>query len=58
MPVAIPGFRYERVAVSDGVRLNTAIGGAWAAASCCCTASRKLISSGGMSPPRCPPSTP
>lgn len=28
MPVAIPGFRYERVAVSDGVRLNTAIGGA------------------------------
>ena len=28
MPVTIPGFRYERVAVADGVRLNTAIGGA------------------------------
>ena len=27
MPLTIPGFRYERVAVNGGVRLNTAIGG-------------------------------
>jgi pimeloyl-ACP methyl ester carboxylesterase len=27
MTLTIPGFRYERVAVADGVRLNTAIGG-------------------------------
>jgi pimeloyl-ACP methyl ester carboxylesterase len=28
MPLTIPGFRYERVAVTNGVRLNTAVGGA------------------------------
>ena len=57
MPVTIPGFRYERVAVADGVRLNTAIGGA----------GRPLVLlhgfpqthlCGGMSPPPCPPNTP
>jgi hypothetical protein len=26
MSLTIPGFRYERVAVADGVLLNTAIG--------------------------------
>jgi haloacetate dehalogenase len=28
MTLAIPGFRYERVTVADGVRLNAALGGA------------------------------